>query len=45
MKINNRSNTIENLQAIERESKKNIKGNKRASSSLDAEPGSNMINT
>ena len=43
MKINNRSNTIENLQVIERESKKNIKGNKRASSSLDAEPGSGTL--
>ena len=38
-KINNRSNTIENMQAIERDSKKSVKGNKRASSSLDADAG------
>lgn len=42
-KINNRSNTIENMQAIERESKKNVKGNKRASSSLDADAGNNLM--
>lgn len=30
------------MQAIERDSKKNVKGNKRASSSLDAEPGLNL---
>lgn len=41
-KINNRSNTIENMQAIEN-SKKNVKGNKRASSSLDADAGNNLM--
>jgi hypothetical protein len=32
------------MQALERENKKNSKGNKRASSSLDAEAGNNMVN-
>ena len=41
--MNNRSNTIENMQAIERESKKNVKGGKRASSSLDADAGNNLM--
>jgi hypothetical protein len=42
-KMNNRSNTIENMQAIERESKKNVKGGKRASSSLDADAVNNLM--
>tara|TARA_B110000285_G_scaffold2483_1_gene2585 strand:- start:1855 stop:1956 length:102 start_codon:yes stop_codon:yes gene_type:complete len=32
------------MQALERENKKNPKSNKRASSSLDADVGNNMVN-